>query len=405
MENLDVKKNWKRTFAIIYTGQIFSLLSSSIVQFAIIWYLTFKTGSAIVLATATIAAILPQIILGPFLGVIVDRLDRKKIMIIADLLIALSSIILAIFFYIGEPSFYIIYLILALRSIGSAFHTPAMQASVPLLAPEDKIVKVSGISQTMLSISYILSPILAGSLYGNISTYIIILLDVIGAAIAVVSLLLVTIPKVNRVESEKKHFFHEMLDGVKELSRDKLLLILTIHITILIIIYMPVNSLFPLMTSNYFKLQPMHASIIEVAFALGMFLGGLLMTLWGGFKKKQYTILLFASLFGIALALSGLVQQNGYILFLAYCFIMGITVPYFNGIYIAIIQTTIKPEMLGRVFAFINSLMLIGTPIGLILSAPFAEKIGVQNWFLLSGIGIVIISVIVSCLKKVRESE
>lgn len=405
MEELDIKKSWKRTFSIIFTGQIFSILSSSIVQFAIIWFLTKETGSAAVLSIATIVGLLPQIILGPFIGVYIDRVDRKKVMIFSDLFIALTSLALGIFFYISKPELIVIYIVLGLRSVGSAFHMPSMQAVTPLLAPEDKMVKIAGISQAIFSISNILGPIFAGILFAVLNMYQIILLDVIGAIMAVTSLLFVKIPNVKSMSNEKPRVFHEMMEGLKDIKANKLLFTLTIYIAIVIIIYMPVGALFPLMTNNYFKLDAVHASIVETFFAVGMLVGGLCLSIWGGFKKKQYTILVSTIIFGIALTATGLLNTNGYVFFVIFSAILGLMVPFFSGMYDAIIQINIKPEMLGRVFAFVTSIMLLGTPIGLIICAPIAEIVGIQNWFLISGILIVVISLLMFNVRIIREEE
>lgn len=127
--------NWKRVFAIIWTGQFFSILTSSIVNFAIILWLSFETKSAEVLAFAAIAAMLPQSVLGLFAGIYIDRWKRKRVMIMADSFIAFCTLILAVLFYLDVAKIGHIYILLALRSVGSAFHMPAMQASVPLLLP------------------------------------------------------------------------------------------------------------------------------------------------------------------------------------------------------------------------------------------------------------------------------
>ena len=132
-----------------------SLLTSAIVQYAIIWHITFKTGSAVDLAMATIAGILPQILLGPIAGVIVDRFDRKKIMMYSDGMIAVATLVLGILFLYGEPSMMGMYIVLAVRSLGSTFHSPSFTASIPMLAPKEKLVKISGINQTINSITLI----------------------------------------------------------------------------------------------------------------------------------------------------------------------------------------------------------------------------------------------------------
>ncbi len=131
--------DWKKVFAIIFTGQLFSTLSSYIVGYAVTFWLSIETGSAEVLAYATIASLLPQLVLGMFTGVFVDRWNRKRIMILSDIFIALCTLTIAILFYATDVKISYIYALLALRSAGMAFHVPAMQASVPLLAPPDKL--------------------------------------------------------------------------------------------------------------------------------------------------------------------------------------------------------------------------------------------------------------------------
>ena len=154
--------NWKRVFAIIWTGQFLSILTSSIVNFAIVLWLSLETGSAEVLAFATMAALLPQSVLGLFTGIFIDRWKRKRVMIMADSFIAFCTLILAVLFYFDLAKISHIYVLLALRSVGSAFHMPAMQASVPLLAPKSELMRIAGINQVIQSVCNIAGPALAG---------------------------------------------------------------------------------------------------------------------------------------------------------------------------------------------------------------------------------------------------
>ena len=130
-----MKDSWKKKFSIIWIGQFISLISSSAVNFAIIIWLSLETGSAEVLAFAAIAGLLPQAIIGPIAGVYIDRWNRKKTMIFADAFVALCTLAMSVSFYIGYESLILIYVMLALRSVGAAFHMPAMQAAIPMLAP------------------------------------------------------------------------------------------------------------------------------------------------------------------------------------------------------------------------------------------------------------------------------
>ena len=161
------KNNWKFKFFTIWAGQAVSLITSAVLQMAIVWYLTDKTGSAMILSIATLVGFLPQAILGSMIGVLVDRWNRKIVMIAADIIIALSGIIMAmISFYVELPT-WMIMIVLFVRSIGTAFHSPALNAITPLMVPENQLTKCAGYSQSVQSISYILSPAIAAYIYAT----------------------------------------------------------------------------------------------------------------------------------------------------------------------------------------------------------------------------------------------
>ncbi|MGE5437857.1 MAG: MFS transporter, partial [Syntrophothermus sp.] len=176
--------NWKKTFLIIWSGQAFSLITTALVQFSIIFWITKETGSATVLSFAAIAAILPNIIFGPFIGVWVDRYSRKMIMVLSDYFIAFFSLVAAVLFYYNVIEVWHIYVLLVLRSAGSAFYMPAMQAVTPLLAPEEQLMRVNSVNQSLFSASNIAGPALGAVLISFFSMEVIMLSDVLGAVIA-----------------------------------------------------------------------------------------------------------------------------------------------------------------------------------------------------------------------------
>ena len=205
-------ENWKRTFGIIWSGQFVSILTSSIVGYAVIFWMSLETGSAEVLALAAIAGMLPQSLLGPVVGVYIDRWDRRRTMIASDLFIAACTLLLALLFWSGRAELWHVYLLLACRSAGSAFHIPAMQASVPLLAPERELTRIAGVNQMIVSFSDIAGPAL-GALLLNISSIgNILLLDVAGAVAACTTLLLIHIP--NPARSDRRpNLWREFREG------------------------------------------------------------------------------------------------------------------------------------------------------------------------------------------------
>lgn len=238
------KYHWKRKFFTIWTGQAVSLITSAVLQMAIILYITERTGSAMVLSIASLVGFLPYALLGPFIGVLVDRYNRKLIMIGADLIIAAAGAILAIVASYMELPVWMIMVVLFIRSISSAFHSPALSAITPLLVPEEQLTKCAGYSQALQSISYILSPMAAAILYSAWELNAIIALDVVGAVVASITLVFIKIPELNIEQKDLGHnFIKEMKDGFLILKADKGLFALLLIGTLYMFVYMPINAL------------------------------------------------------------------------------------------------------------------------------------------------------------------
>jgi len=386
------KDNWKKTFAIIWGGQIFSTLSSMTVSYALIFWLSFETRSAEVLATATIASLLPQLILGPFIGVFIDRFDRRKIMISADLFIALCSVAIALLLFQGYHEIYLFYILMMLRSVGSAFHVPAMQASIPLLAPESELMRVSGVNQMIQSASIIAGPPLAALLIGMMDIEYVLLIDLVGAVFACGSLLLVHIPNPVKVGNiPEPHMFREMKEGLIEIYKRKGVMTLFAVSVGAIFFIMPIASLFPLMTINHFSGGTFQVSFIEVAWGAGTLAGGLML----GIKRFSINrIILINSmhvLLGLTFVFSGILPIEGFLIFVGLTFIGGISMALYSGTFMVVLQTTIEPAALGRVFSLYGSLSLLPSIVGLMYTGYLAGKIGIPNAFLLAGIALMLL--------------
>jgi len=270
--------NWKHRFFTIWAGQALSLITSAILQMAIIFYLTEKTGSAMVLSMASLVGFLPYAVFGPAIGVLVDRYDRKKIMIGADLIIAAAGAVLAVLALYMELPVWMVMVVLFIRSIGTAFHSPALNAVTPLIVPEEQLTRCAGYSLSLQSISYILSPAAAALLYSVWELNAIIAIDVLGALLACLTVAIVPIPKLgDRGQSLKPNFMKELKEGFVVLRQNKGLFALLLIGTLYMFVYMPINALYTLISMEYFKGTPMHVSITEIAFAFGMLIGGMIL--------------------------------------------------------------------------------------------------------------------------------
>ena len=396
---------WKRNYFTILSGQAISLITSGILQISIIFYLTEKTGSALVLSLSTLVGFLPQALLGPFIGVWVDRLSRKLVMIGADLFIAFAGGILAILALVTELPVWLILLILFIRSIGTAFHAPALGAATPLLVPEDKLTKCAGYSQAVSSISFIISPAAGAFFYAVWSLDKIVAIDIVGAIVASITVAVVAIPKPTVSETAvTKNFMLEMKEGYLALRENKGLFSLLWIGMLYMFLYMPISALYPLMSMQYFNGTPAHAAATEVAFAVGMLGGGLVLGVWGGFKRKTRTICLSILLMGLGLVVSGALPQESFVIFVVCCAIMGFSGPFY-GVQAALYQERIKPEYLGRVFSLSISTMSLAMPLGLLFAGAFAENIGVHMWFLISGIGIIAIAILALLLPSISAID
>lgn len=400
--------NWKRVFAIIWTGQFLSILTSSIVNFAIVLWLSLETGSAEVLAFATMAALLPQSVLGLFTGIFIDRWKRKRVMIMADSFIAFCTLILAVLFYFDLAKISHIYVLLAIRSVGSAFHMPAMQASVPLLAPKSELMRIAGINQVIQSVCNIAGPALAGLFITMMKMTNILLLDVAGAAFACLSLCFVFIPDPSHEERNSElHLWREAKEAIMEVRNQyglSWLFLLSILATFVI---MPVSVLFPLMTLNHFAGNAFQVSLVEVSWGGGALLAGALL----GLKKYRWNEILLINGMYIALGLtflfSGLLPVSGFIWFAVLTALGGVCGSLYFATFTTVIQSRIDPGVMGRVFSFYMSFSMLPSMIGLLSTGFLADSIGLGNTFIISGgflclIGI--ISFFIPSLISLKES-
>lgn len=398
-------KFWKKKYFTMLAGQSVSLITSGILQMSIIFYLTAKTNSAMVLSIATLMGFLPQAVIGPFAGTFVDRHSRKGVMIGADLMIAATGGFLAVVSIFMELPIWLIMLVLFVRSIGNAFHSPASSAVTPLMVPQDQLTKCAGYNQTMQAAVSLISPAAAAFLYSVWSLSTIILLDIIGAVLAcsVVAVLSIPNPPICTGESQNS-FFRDMKEGYFELKKNKGLFALLWIGTAYMFFFMPISALYPLMSMGYFRGTPTHASIAEIAFAGGMLAGGILLSVWGGFKNRIFSIGLSVLVMGVSIAISGLLPTNAFFIFVICCTVMGLTSPFY-GVQNALFQEQLPPEYLGRVFSLLGSVMSFAMPLGLLCSGIFAELIGVEKWFLLCGIGIIAVAVLVFVLPVLRNVD
>jgi DHA3 family macrolide efflux protein-like MFS transporter len=380
--------NWKKQFAIIYSGQAFSLLGSSAVQFAVIWWLTVQTQSAITLTLAFLIVFIPNMLIGPFAGVWIDRYNRRTIMIAADGLVALSSVALGIAFLMVElPPVWFIYVILFLRGLGNTFHAPAMQAAIPMLVPSHMLTKAGGWGNMVNSLSNMFGPVMGAALYGILPMAAIMLVDIAGAVFAIACLLMVKIPNTLQ-RGEKRHLLDDMKQGLDAMRENKPLMAVFPALILMNILYMPLGSLFRLLILVHFDGTAWHTGAAEFVFAGGLLVSSLVVGIWGGMKRRFLMAALAIGVLGAAALVSGTLPKEGFWFFIFCCFLMGGSGTFIHVPIMVYTQETIAPEKMGKVFSLQMTAMTWAMPVGLLVAGPISELIGINWWFFWSGLAL-----------------
>ncbi|MGD8805497.1 MAG: MFS transporter [Chloroflexota bacterium] len=380
--------DWRTNYFPMWFGQALSLIGSRIVQFALIWYLTQKTGSATVLATATLVALVPEIILSPLAGVFVDRWDRQMVMIIADGAVALASWLLAFLFWFEAVEVWHIYVIMFVRAVGGSFHWPAFQTSTSLMVPEEHMTRVNGLNQAVNGVLMILGAPLGALLLALLPVYGVMLVDVSTAVLAILPLILVNVPlpiSGRAAGDEAAIFWSELLTGLRYVVRWRGLLAIIFMAMVIQIALTPAFSLLPLLVSDYFGGDAMQLGLLEAILGVGMLVGGLTLSVWGGFRRRIYTSLAGVIAMGASLLILGFVPAEFFNLALLSVFLVGLTATMVDGPIMAVLQTTVAPEIQGRVFTVTGSLIAVTSPLGLVIAGPVTDFVGLKTWYFLTG--------------------
>jgi DHA3 family macrolide efflux protein-like MFS transporter len=383
--------NWTVPFFTIWSGQAFSLLGSRLAQFALVWWLTKETGSATVLASATLVAYIPQVFLGPFVGALVDRWDRRRVMIVADSFIALAAVGLVYLFWADAMQIWHVYLIMLIRSIGGTFHWPAMTASTSLMVPRQHLSRIQGLNQTLQGMMNIAAPPLGALLMELLPLHGVMAIDVFTAILAILPLFFMQIPRPQR-EVEKvplngllPALLKDVRSGLAYIWNWPGLFILLIGAVLINFSLSPAFSLLPILVTEHFGGEALELGWLQSAQGAGIVLGGLILSAWGGFRRRVLTSFMGLIGVGLGVILLGLTPATAFWLAIAGIFFAGTMLPLANGPLHAVAQTAVAPEMQGRVFTVMGSMSTAMTPIGLAIAGPVADWLGLQVWFLLGG--------------------
>ncbi len=377
------RPRWKRDTGVFLGGQTVSMFGSMLVQYAIMWYLTLETESGAVLALSIVFGMLPQAVVSVFGGVWADRLNRKMLIIAADASIAVTTLALALLMLAGVTDLWLIFLTLAIRSVGAGIQQPAVMALIPQIVPTEQLIRVNGIFQSIQSGIMLLAPAIAAAVLAQFDIVGIFFVDVVTAAIGIGLLALIAVPTIRTAASAGQGYFADLAAGVRYTFSHRLVRWLLVLFALIFLLTVAPSMLTPLMVVRTFGPEEWKLAANEIAFSIGMMGGGVLIATWGGFRNRVVTMLVASLGFGAFTVALGF-SSNLWV-FLVFMLLVGFAVPFFSTPATTLLQERVEPEFQGRVFSFVGIVMAVAAPIGMIVMGPLADVVSVESLLVVAG--------------------
>ncbi len=362
------------TFTIIWFGQLISLVGSGLTNFALGLWVYQSTGSVTQFALIAVFTVLPRLLLSPLAGVFVDRWDRRWTMILSDLGAGLSTCVIAVLLFTGRLDVWHIYLAAAVSSAFGAFQWPAYTASITLLVPKKHLGRANGMAQFGEAAAEILAPALAGVLIMTIKLWGVILIDFATFLFAVITLLSVRFPQPKATtvrKAEEGSLFHEAAYGWRYITTRSGLLGLLLFFVIANFLQGMLGVLITPMILNFTSADVL-GTILSIAGG-GLLTGSLVMSLWGGPKRRIAGVLNFQLLRGLCFLLIGL--RPSVLLVALGAFSAHLTIAIISGSNQAIWQSKVAPDVQGRVFATQQMIARSASPLAFLIAGPLADRV------------------------------
>ncbi|MDF1489598.1 MFS transporter [Tessaracoccus caeni] len=398
-------RSWVRLTTLFLGGQAVSLFGSGITQFALLWYVTMGTQSGVMMTVAVIVGFVPMMLLAPFGGVLADRLNRRHLIAGADAMVALSTLALIIAFALGYGSYTLVFIAMGLRALGGGIQGPAVGALLPQIVPTEQLGRVNGYNASIQSAVNLVSPMVAGALYAVASIEWLLVIDVVTAIIGIgILLVLVKVPPhAAAANGAEQSGMADLVEGVKYVNGHRFVRRLMAYFALVNFMIAPLAFLTPLQVTRTFANDAWHLAAVEVAFAVGMFLGGIAIGSWGGFRSRVTTT-------GVAIAATGVTGillgiPFNFVLYLVWMFLCGVIIPAFNTPAITMLQLAVEERFMGRVFSVVTMIGTGAMPLGMLLFGPMADYISVELLLIVTGALLVAIGVVILLDRTTRELE
>lgn len=359
--------------------------------FSIIWYVTLQTSSSAWVTISTMATLVPQVLISLWAGVLADRYNRKFIIMAADGFTALATLAAFIAFQAGYDSLEFLIVVSFLRSLGGGFQAPAVSAMYPDIVPEDQLVRVNGINQTICNILLLISPAAGGFILGTLGIKWTFLVDIITATFAILIMSQMKVAaKANKTgfpSSEEKSgstVLSELKSGIQYTWSHPLLKTILICYGVTFILITPASFLSPLMVARTFGDEVWKLTANEMLWTAGSLIGGALIAWKGDFQNKITAIAVSLSGFGITFALMGCTDR--FWLFLVLDCICGMFLPVLVTAQTVLLQSNADPAYMGRVFSLLQFVSQGVMPVALLCFGPLGDRMPIQYIVIICGI-------------------
>ncbi|MEV0612316.1 MFS transporter [Nonomuraea sp. NPDC050404] len=393
---------WRRNVALFLTGQTVSLFGSMIAQYAVMWWVTLETRSGLAVALYAVAAFLPQGLVSIFGGVLADRMNRRVLVMIADGAIAAATLALALLMANGVDDLWIVLLAVAVRSLGAGVQTPAVQAMIPQIAPAEQLMRVNGMFQTIQSAMALLAPAAAGAIFAAFGLAPVFFLDVITAVIGIGLLALVAVPTLERAAEARLSYRQDLAEGMRYVRSHPIVRWLLIVYAVIFLLTVAPSFVTPLMVARTFGTEEWMLAALEIAFSLGMLLGGVLMSTV--LARRSPIGMILVAVYGFGLATVALGLSGNLWIFYGFMFVFGLLVPPFSTPFMTLIQETVDPAMHGRVFSYVGIVMALATPVGMAVFGPLADVVSVQVLLITAGVTAIAVIAVATRLPSGRAT-
>lgn len=391
---METQVNWRKRTILFFVSQCITLFGSQIVQMAIVWYVTLQTNSGAWVAAFSVCSYLPQFFVSFIGGVWADRYNRKYLIIGADALIAAVTLamLLTMPYITAEPMLLTALLLMSIiRSAGAGIQNPAVNAVIPQLVPGENLMRYNGINATMQSVVQFGAPAAAAVVLTMSTLRTTLLIDILTAVIGIGVFSCILLPKQEKSQ-ETTSVLADIGVGIRYayscMGVRKTLIVYGLFVFFTV----PAGYLSGLLVSRVFGDTYWYLTAVELVGFGGMMLGGLLMSLWGGFKSRRLTLATGLSLFGIMAIGMGL--SHYFVLYLVLMALYGVALTTVQTTITTMLQENSETSMQGRVFGLMSSLYSSCYPIGMALFGPLADTIPLQWIMVISGIALMILAII-----------